>query len=176
MASKVHPQVDDALDAAQEGAGDIAVAAQEGAGDIAVAVQEGAGDIAFAVQEGAGDIAVAVQEVAGDIPGAVQEGAGDIAAAVQEGAGDIADAAMPLWEDADLDEAYTTTMEGASEIADLLTGAAGGFCSEYLPDLGLVEIWRDFYQLVALFFINMKTTSFQGIAKNLGIFRCNRRA
>ena len=161
-------EVKAALEAAAAAAGDAAAAAAAAAGDAAPVLGAAAADAAGAISGAAADAAPVVAEALGAAAGAIGDGAG----AAGEAAGDVWEAMQPglaalgdvTWDD--LDAAYTM---GADEVADALQvlAGAGAGCLAFFDLLDL-EILRDAFQTVGLFFSTIASAAFGGIAKIFG--------
>ena len=143
---------------------DAAAASLEAAKDGA----EVAGSLAAMAGDAVGDAAPVVAEALGDATEAIADGA----EAAGEAAGDVWEMMQPglaalggvTWEA--LDDAYTM---GADEVADALQvlAGAGAGCLACLDLLDL-EILRDAFQTVGLFFSTIGSAAFGGIAKFFG--------
>ena len=155
-------------DAVGDAVGDAAEAVGNAVGDAAEAVGDAVGDAAEAVGDAVGDAAPVVAEALGDAAEAIADGA----EAAGEAAGDVWEMMQPglaalggvTWEA--LDDAYTM---GADEVADALQvlAGAGAGCLACLDLLDL-EILRDAFQTVGLFFSTIGSAAFGGIAKFFG--------
>jgi hypothetical protein len=148
------------LEAAKDGAevaGALAAMAGDAVGDAVGDAAEAVGDAAPVVAEALGDAA----ETIADGAEAAGEAAGDVWEMMQPG---LAALGGVTWEA--LDDAYTM---GADEVADALQvlAGAGAGCLACLDLLDL-EILRDAFQTVGLFFSTIGSAAFGGIARFFG--------